>query len=342
MSNHWTQRELHQLGQLLDQGLSAEAIAHRLGRAVEGVHRKCADIGRPLQAGRLPARGWSEQDDRVLREMAAEGKSASQIATRLGRSRSSVIGRAGRKGVTLSGRGGGYRRAPAVRAEPVQRAPRVPVADKPFSEHEELRIVIMVARGMTHRAIAAALGRVTAEVRDFATDHANRVARGEVTPPAAAVPSATQSAPVARETAFDGGEGAEGAIAHGRGSVGRFAGCQWIEGDPMPGDGCKCMAQAWQRVLRGTPRALLHGAAAAPAQGKDLLAEDGLPQPGCLSGFPHGFDARAERRAREAGRRRDRHALREVRGAHMACPHRVPQLGYSIVTTHVPPRSSIS
>lgn len=47
--------------------------------------------------------GWTKQEDAVLRRMAADGKSFSDVATALGRSRNMVAGRAHRLGLAFLG-----------------------------------------------------------------------------------------------------------------------------------------------------------------------------------------------------------------------------------------------
>lgn len=47
--------------------------------------------------------GWIEQEDAVLRQMAADGKSFGDVATALGRSRNMVAGRARRLRVAFNG-----------------------------------------------------------------------------------------------------------------------------------------------------------------------------------------------------------------------------------------------
>lgn len=235
MARRWSDREIEVLEAMLDEGHSSEAIAHRLGRTIASIECKSADIRRPLQPGRKPARGWSKEDDCILQEMAAAGRTAAAIGEALGRSRNSVIGRSHRLNVYLSAKGGPRPGQPRP-APP----PRVTVAERPFSDDERAKIMRLVAMGEKHRAVAAALGRSTSDVREFVTEEMNRRAREADNRPA---PHEGQSAPEMSKTAPPVCEGAEDADAAVRADMrlpGR--GCQWIEGDPMAGDGCKCMA----------------------------------------------------------------------------------------------------
>lgn len=80
--------------------------------------------------------GWSAEDDTKLREMAAAGLSASQIAVELGKgSRNAVIGRAKRQGIPLGGRQGRRRGAASTLAgRMVTGKTRVARASKPVGQ----------------------------------------------------------------------------------------------------------------------------------------------------------------------------------------------------------------
>lgn len=58
---------------------------------------------------------WTEEEDRILVDMAREGASGSEVGLKLGRSRCSVIGRTHRLGIRFHGSGSGNKNAAGKR-----------------------------------------------------------------------------------------------------------------------------------------------------------------------------------------------------------------------------------
>lgn len=58
---------------------------------------------------------WTEEEDRILADMAREGASGSEVGLRLGRSRNAIMGRAHRLGIRFHGPGSGNKNAAGKR-----------------------------------------------------------------------------------------------------------------------------------------------------------------------------------------------------------------------------------
>ncbi|WP_299941195.1 hypothetical protein [uncultured Nitratireductor sp.] len=91
------------------------------GRDAEGVthHRKSLRAANEFNDSPAPIRkGWTAEDDRLMREMALAGRSATDVGDALGRSRNAVLGRATRTGVKFSATGGPRKRVRPMKVQP--------------------------------------------------------------------------------------------------------------------------------------------------------------------------------------------------------------------------------
>ncbi|MBN8241898.1 hypothetical protein JF546_02600 [Nitratireductor aquimarinus] len=94
------------------------------GRDAEGVthHRKSLRAANEFtDSPDSPApnrKGWTAEDDRLMREMALDGRSATDVGNAIGRSRNAVLGRATRIGVKFSATGGPRKRLRPVKVQP--------------------------------------------------------------------------------------------------------------------------------------------------------------------------------------------------------------------------------
>lgn len=122
--NEWTADEDATLARLIREGLSASAVGKVIGRSRASIcgraHRKNLHFKsqehRPAVRNAKPPIRFTIDEDKVIKEMAADGKSSSKIAQAIDRSKSSVIKRARGIGAILRGKNGPAKGAPKVKA----------------------------------------------------------------------------------------------------------------------------------------------------------------------------------------------------------------------------------
>jgi GcrA cell cycle regulator len=116
--DRWTAEEDATLVRLVAKGRSASEIGMELGRSRNAVcgrihrkklqpkHNELKRVARQAQPPRRPRSMFTPDEDKVILEMGATGKSGLDIGGILGRNKSSIVKRARLLGMTLNGKNG--------------------------------------------------------------------------------------------------------------------------------------------------------------------------------------------------------------------------------------------